>query len=338
MVKRRALTIFQRNHLFSCNNLTFKEIRYVLKRSEYFENIETDKSFKSPGYDAPSILKGSILVNAFFEPDVRTSLSFETAMRKLGGDVINLNIGTSTKSKEESDEHTIKSIQQYADIMVLRHPEQGFSEKVSSDLEIPVINGGNRNEEHPTKTLLDLYTIYKHYNNFFTHQDTFLQILIIGDIKYSKTVHSLVDILKHYPRIKIHLLPYYDREPDDNFIYNISLQHNQYYDDIVKLKNDCDFSSYDVIYTTTLQKESENMSSNSNNDIVINKEFMEQLNENAIVMHPIPKNYGLNTEIDCDSRSVYLEQIKNGIYVRMAILDLYSSFAKYKHLKTEFFI
>lgn len=338
MLKRSLLQMSKRHHLYSCNNLSIEGINYILRRSEFFEKSDIDPSFKYPGYDAPSSLEGSVLMNAFFEPSTRTSISFEAAMKKLGGDVINLNIGASSKHKGESDEDTIKSIENYGDMMVIRHPDKGFVENVCNYTNIPVISGGDGNGEHPTQALLDLYTIYKHSKDFFINQTSFLKILIIGDIKHSRTVHSLVDILKHYPRVKITLLPYYDREPDSNFIYNISLQHNQHYDDIVQLKEDCDFSSYDVIYTTRLQRERENSSSNSSNDVVINKEFMNQLKEDAIVMHPLPRNQEINTEVDYDNRCVYFEQIKNGVYVRMAVLDLYNSFIKYQYMKTEFFI
>lgn len=339
MFGRSILKLSQKNHLFSCNNLTIEGITYILKRSEYFEKIEADPSFRSPGYDAPPVSNGFVLMNAFFEPSTRTSLSFEAAMKKLGGNVINLNISASSKSKGESDEDTIKSIENYGDIMVIRHPEKGFVEKVSSDSKIPVISGGDGNGEHPTQALLDLYTIYKHSNDFFINQSSFLNILIIGDIKHSRTVHSLVDILKHYPRMKITLLPYYDREPDDNFVYNIALQHNQIYDDIViRNKDECDFSLYDIIYTTRLQKERENMSKNSSNDIIIDKEFMTKLKEDAIVMHPLPRNHEINTEVDTDDRCVYFEQMKNGVFTRMAVLDLYNTFTTYKHVRAEFFI
>lgn len=338
MLRRTFLEMSKRHHLYSCNNLSIEGINYILRRSEFFEKSDIDPSFKYPGYDAPPGLKGSILVNAFFEPSTRTSLSFEAAMKKLGGDVINLNIGASSKHKGESDEDTIKSIENYGDIMVIRHPSKGFVEKTCNYTKIPVISGGDGNGEHPTQALLDLYTIYKHFKDFFINQTSFLNILIIGDIKHSRTVHSLVDILKHYPRIKITLLPYYDREPDDNFVYNIALQHNQQYDDIIQLKEDCDFSSYDVIYTTRLQKERENMSYNPNNDIIINKDFMNKLKKEAIVMHPLPRNHEINTEVDYDDRCIYFEQIKNGVYVRMAVLDLYNSFIKYQHMRTDFFI
>ncbi len=338
MIRRSLQQMSKRHHLYSCNNLSIDGINYILRRSEFFEKSDIDPSFKYPGYDASSSLNGCILMNAFFEPSTRTSLSFEAAMKKLGGDVINLNIGASSKHKGESDEDTIKSIENYGNIMVIRHPSKGFVEKACNYTKIPVISGGDGNGEHPTQALLDLYTIYKHSKDFFINQTSFLNILIIGDIKHSRTVHSLVDILKHYPRIKIHLLPYYDREPDDTFIYNISLQHNQQYDDIVRQKQDCDFSSYDVIYTTRLQKERENKSYKSNNDIIIDKEFMDNLKEDAIVMHPLPRNHELNTEVDLDDRCIYFEQVKNGIYVRMAVLDLYHSFIKYKHMKTEFFV
>ena len=111
MIRRSLQQMSKRHHLYSCNNLSIEGINYILRRSEFFEKEDIDPSFKYPGYDAPSSLKGLVLMNAFFEPSTRTSLSFEAAMKKLGGDVINLNVGASSKHKGESDEDTIKSIE-----------------------------------------------------------------------------------------------------------------------------------------------------------------------------------------------------------------------------------
>ena len=337
MIRRTVANLSIKNHLLSCNQLSIENIKYLFKRSEYFENIEKNPSFTSPGYDRPSIAKDAILMNAFFEPSTRTMLSFESAMYKLGGKVINFNKDFSSKKKGESDNDTVKSLQNYADIMVIRHPKKGFVENASQYTNIPIINGGDGNGEHPTQALLDLYTIYKNFKDFFDKDGARLNILIVGDIKHSRTVHSLVDILKHYPRIKINLLPYQDREPDLNFMYNIALQHNQVVEDILVSNANCEFDKFDVIYMTRMQEEREKYKNDFEN-LILNNEVMKKCKENAIVMHPLPRNHEINTEIDEDERCIYFEQMKNGVYVRMAILDLYMQFIKYKDLKETFFI
>ena len=257
--------------------------------------------------------KDKILVNAFFEPSTRTSLSFESAMYKLGGNVINFNKDVSSIKKGESFEDTIKTLSTYGDVMVIRHPEKGMVEKASEISTIPVINGGDGDGEHPTQGLLDLFTIYKSFNLHDT-----MNILFVGDIMHSRTVNSLLDYLSIYPFSKINILPYSNREPNYDLLNEIAKDHTQTVEDIVVSEDTLELDKYHVVYVTRLQKER-----SSNNDKVthiIDKNFLSKINPNCIIMHPLPRNEEIDPEIDNDPRCKYFEQMENGVAIRMALL------------------
>jgi carbamoyl-phosphate synthase/aspartate carbamoyltransferase len=258
-------------------------------------------------------LSGKILVNAFFEPSTRTSLSFESAMYRLGGNVITFNKEVSSIKKGESFHDTIKTLSLYGDAMVIRHPDKGAVEEASKISDIPVINGGDGDGEHPTQALLDLYTIYK---SFPTIEN--LKILFIGDIKHSRTVNSLLDILKVYPRNKIFFLPYYDREPDYELQYNTSNNHTQYIEDLLVREQDICYEDYDVFYCTRMQKE--RSEGKSKVDFIIDNKKVELMHENAIIMHPLPRNEEISLEVDKSKKSKYFQQMEYGIDIRMALL------------------
>lgn len=257
--------------------------------------------------------KDKILINAFFEPSTRTSLSFESAMYRLGGNVINFNKELSSIKKGESFEDTIKTLSTYGDAIVLRHPEKGMVEKASKISSVPIINGGDGDGEHPTQGLLDLFTIYKSFN---LHDK--LNILFVGDIMHSRTVNSLLDYLSIYPFSKINILPYYNREPNYDLLYEIAKDHTQIVEDIVVSEDTLELGKYDVIYVTRLQKER----SNENDRVthIIDKKFLSKTKKNCIIMHPLPRNEEIDPEIDNDPRCKYFEQMENGVAIRMAVL------------------
>ena len=259
-------------------------------------------------------MKNKILVNAFFEPSTRTSLSFETAMYRLGGNVITFNENVSSIKKGESFEDTIKTLSTYGDIMVLRHPEIGAVEKASKISNIPIINAGDGSGQHPTQALLDLYTIYRTFPELKN-----LNILFIGDIEKSRTIHSLVEIFTLYPRNKLHFLAFNNCLPNEDILYNISLNHEQNIDDIIIQPDQLDISLYDVVYVTRLQKERHFSSVESN--FILTPEMVSKMKEKSIIMHPLPRNKELPTTIDMDKRTVYFEQMKYGVYIRMALLE-----------------
>lgn len=300
------------NNFISCKQLTKQQIDFLLQASFKHDELQREHPNK-----LSLTRSGHLLVNAFFEPSTRTQLSFEAAQHKLGGDVINFNVDTSSVKKGETHEDTIRSLANYGDIMVIRHPDKGFVEHASNIVDIPVINGGDGSGEHPTQALLDLYTIYKHFK---FNDETSLNILMVGDIKHSRTIHSLIDILDHYPNINISLLPYLNRGPDIETILHISQKHKQESSDIVVTKDTCDIGKYDVIYMTRLQVERE--FGVFSNNFIIDKNVMKQIKDNAIVMHPLPRNNEILPEVDNDPRCVYFEQMKNGVFMRMTLIEM----------------
>ena len=234
-------------------------------------------------------------------------------MYRLGGNVITFNKEVSSIKKGESFHDTIKTLSLYGDAMVIRHPDKGAVEEASKISDIPVINGGDGDGEHPTQALLDLYTIYK---SFPTIEN--LKILFIGDIKHSRTVNSLLDILKVYPRNKIFFLPYYDREPDYELQYNTSNNHTQYIEDLLVREEDICYEDYDVFYCTRMQKE--RSEGKSKVDFIIDNKKVELMHENAIIMHPLPRNEEISVEVDKSKKSKYFQQMEYGIDIRMALL------------------
>ena len=257
--------------------------------------------------------KDKILINAFFEPSTRTSLSFESAMYRLGGNVINFNKDLSSIKKGESFEDTIRTLSTYGDAIVLRHPEKGMVEKAAKISTIPVINGGDGDGEHPTQGLLDLFTIHK---SFDLHSK--LNILFVGDIMHSRTVNSLLDYLSIYPYSKINILPYNNREPNYDLLYKIASDHTQFVEDIVVSEDRLELDKYDVIYVTRLQKE--RSIENDRVTHIVNKKFLSKTKKNCIIMHPLPRNEEIDPEIDNDPRCKYFEQMNNGVAIRMAVL------------------
>ena len=280
------------------------------------------------------------LCNAFFESSTRTSMSFETAMLKLGGKVINFDRATSSLKKGESFEDTIKTIQEFCDILVLRHPDIECINKASKFCKVPIINGGNGAGEHPTQALLDFYTIRENID-----MDKPFHICFIGDIKYSRTIHSLIDLLiimeiqciitfccytNCYPE-----KTYVDRLKKHFGLDNIYLSLNLY-DNI---------QDYDVCYCTRNQSERHGDNNNLNNkndnenengngnehdydvlELQINKKVLSFMKSDAIILHPLPRNMEIHPDIDDDKRAKYFDQVKNGVYVRMAILyDIFNN-------------
>jgi aspartate carbamoyltransferase len=290
--------------MISSKNVTAKYVNNLFKKADKFKvNHYTPK------------WQDKILVNAFFEPSTRTSMSFESAMYRLGGNVINYNQDVSSAKKGESYEDTIKTLSSYGHILVLRHPEKGMVDEANKYSNIPVINAGDGDGEHPTQSLLDLYTIHSN----FKLNDEYVKVLFIGDIKHSRTIHSLLHLFKNYNRIKVYFLPYEGKGPDYNMLANTAIAHEQILEDITIDRRDLDIGEFDVIYCTRLQ--SERNSELRRPDFIVNKELLKDAKENAIVMHPFPRNSELSSDVDDDPRNQYFQQMRNGLYVRMALID-----------------
>lgn len=263
------------------------------------------------------LLKGKILANLFYEPSTRTSSSFTAAMERLGGSVIPINeVQYSSVSKGETLADTIRTLECYADVIVLRHPETGASKIAAKYSKKPILNAGDGVGEHPTQALLDLLTILEELGNVEN-----LTVTMVGDLKYGRTVHSLSRLLALY-NVKLHYVsPDILRMPPEIIeelnIKGISqTEHTSLEESLPET---------DVLYVTRVQKERFDNPADYDkvaSTFVIDPEIMKAAKEKMIVMHPLPRVGEISMDFDADPRAAYFRQMEYGLYVRMALLAL----------------
>jgi len=263
------------------------------------------------------LLKGKILTNLFYEPSTRTSSSFTSAMERLGGSVIPINeVRYSSVSKGESLPDTIRTLECYADVIVLRHPEMGSAALAAQYARKPLINAGDGAGEHPTQALLDLFTISEELKRLDG-----LTITMVGDLKYGRTVHSLARLLTLFD-VKINYVsPDILRMPAEIMaeVADSDTPQAEYRD------LDPVLAESDVIYVTRVQKERfENPEEYEQvkGAYVINREIMSKAKEEMIVMHPLPRVTEISMDVDDDPRAAYFRQMEYGLYTRMALLAM----------------
>lgn len=277
-------------NLISVKDFTREKIIYYIQKAENVEII--NKSSKT-------------LINLFYEPSTRTSCSFHTAMLKLGGNVIEITDNSSAK-KGETLEDTIKTVSNYGDIIVLRHPEKGAAERAAKVAHVPVINAGDGNGEHPTQALLDIYTIYEEAKKDILKEK--IIVTFIGDLKNSRTIHSLIHLLNLFDVTYIFISPPGLELPQIDInglkVLNLTLEEA--------------LLITDVVYITRIQKE---RTDERFEPICLSKELLSNANKDLIIMHPLPRQEELPPEIDDDPRAVYFKQVSYGVRMRMAILD-----------------
>lgn len=273
----------------------------------------------------PDSLKKKVIAMVFYEPSTRTRFSFETAIHKLGGDVITTESAAhfSSAVKGETLRDTIKVISGYADAIVLRHYEEGSADIASQVSSVPIINAGDGIGEHPTQALLDLYTIKKELGRVEN-----LQIALIGDLLYGRTVHSLIPLLALYKNINLYLVS--PKELQLSAKYKDFLREREVdFEELTDLESV--LNKIDVLYVTRIQKErfeSEQAFEQVKDSYVINQQAVNQLKETAIVMHPLPRVNEISLEVDSDEKAVYFRQTQNGLYIRMALLHLWRDYMK----------
>lgn len=284
-------------HLVSINDLSHNQILDIFNITKHFEkNTDIVNTYKIP----------HILYNLFYEPSTRTSSSFQAASLLLNGSVIAVNeVNYSSVVKGENLEDTIITAGCYADVIVLRHPETGAAERAANISTVPVINAGDGNGEHPTQTLLDVYTIWKHFGRDDELNFNDLTITLMGDLKNGRTVHSLAKFLSKFNIALNYVAPEQYQMPDE-YMCDCSVK----YQDLTNIA-----SLTDVLYMTRVQGER-----GSQFHYQLTKENVEQFKSNMIVMHPLPRNQELPMWFDADPRAKYFEQMKNGMYIRMALL------------------
>ncbi|MDE7132692.1 MAG: aspartate carbamoyltransferase [Lachnospiraceae bacterium] len=259
---------------------------------------------------------GKKLATCFYEPSTRTRLSFEAAMLNLGGQVLGFSdAGSSSASKGESVSDTIRIISCYADICAMRHPKEGAPMVAAGRSGIPVINAGDGGHQHPTQTLTDLLTIraLKGRLGNFT-------IGLCGDLKFGRTVHSLINALIRYPDIRfLFISPPELRVPD--YITDMLSERGIEYEEVIRLE-DC-MADLDLLYMTRVQRErffNEEDYVRLKDFYILNKEKLTLAKEDMLILHPLPRVNEISVEVDDDPRAVYFKQAQYGVYVRMALI------------------
>lgn len=263
------------------------------------------------------VCHGKKLATCFYEPSTRTRLSFEAAMLNLGGSVLGFSSAdSSSAAKGESVSDTIRVISSYADICAMRHPKEGAPLVASSHSLIPVINAGDGGHQHPTQTLTDLYTIRSLQGNIEN-----LTIGLCGDLKFGRTVHSLINALVRYPNIKFVLISPEELRVPEYIREDVLDKNNVSYVEMEKLEDA--MPDLDILYMTRVQRErffNEEDYLRMKDFYILNSEKMDLAKENMMVLHPLPRVNEISVEVDNDPRAAYFMQAQYGVYIRMALI------------------
>jgi len=298
--------VFLKKDLISIKDLSKEELLFLINTAETMEQE-----------DCSELLRGRILATLFFEPSTRTRLSFESAMKRLGGSVIGFADPKVTSSqKGESLADTIKMIEGYADIIVMRHPIEGSARLAAETAKIPVINGGDGANQHPTQTIVDLFTIKKTQGKLDE-----LHIAMIGDLKFGRTVHSLAIALSHF-KVKLYFVSPESLRMPEHILEalrknNILFSEHEKLEDIIPL--------VDIMYVTRIQKERfpDIMEYEKvKNAYIIKKETIQRAKLNMKILHPLPRVNEIHTDVDETPHAYYFQQAHNGVLVRMALLAI----------------
>lgn len=263
------------------------------------------------------VCDGKILATLFYEPSTRTRFSFEAAMMRLGGKILGFSEpNSSSASKGETLADTIKMVSIYTDIIAMRHPKEGAARVASKYSSVPIVNAGDGGHQHPTQTLTDLLTIRREKKSLNGHT-----IGLCGDLKYGRTVHSLIKAMSRYKDIKFILI-----SPKElgipEYIKKEFIEKNNIEYKIVDRIEDV-ISEIDILYMTRIQKErffNEEEYLRLKDSYVLNAQKMSMAKDDMIVMHPLPRVNEISMEVDEDKRACYFKQAENGMYVRMALM------------------
>ena len=297
-------------NIISADQFKKEEVEKILSRSAQMEE-ECRKG------KIEEVLRGKIVACVFFEPSTRTRLSFETAALKLGAKVISAEnaMENSSTFKGETIEDTAKMLCSYADVVVIRHPVAGALERAAKVAEKPLVNAGDGANQHPTQGFLDLYTIKKEHGRL-----TNLNIGFGGDLKNSRTLRSLLPLLRLYEGNKFYFLSPKELELPREFVKELK-DHGVQFEELRSLEEA--LPSLDVLYMTRVQKErfaDEKDYEKVKDLFIFKKEHLKKLKSGAIIMHLLPKINEIELEVDQDPRAAYFRQAQNGLYVRMALL------------------
>ena len=295
-------------HVIDSTDLTVEEIDGILKLAQ---DIIDDKEAYSEA------CKGKKLATLFFEPSTRTRLSFESAMMELGGNVLGFSSADSTSAtKGESVGDTTRVVSCYADIIAMRHPKEGAPMRASMVSGVPIINAGDGGHNHPTQTLTDLLTILREKGKL----DNFT-IGLCGDLKFGRTVHSLIKALSRYENIKFILIAPKELRVPEYIISEVLEAKNIPYEEVESMEEV--MSELDVLYMTRVQRErffNEDDYIRLKDTYILNKEKLQLAPADMPVLHPLPRVDEISTDVDTDKRAAYFEQVQNGKYIRMTLI------------------
>jgi len=293
------------NSLVSISDYSKEEILAILDSAADFEANPNRKT-----------LDGKVIATLFFEPSTRTRLSFETAVVRLGGSIIGFSdAATSSSSKGETLNDTILMVSCYADAIVMRHPLEGAARFASEVAPVPIINAGDGSNQHPSQTLLDLYSILKTQGTLEN-----LTICLVGDLKYGRTVHSLIMAMSHFhPTFKF-IAPDELKMPDE---YKVFCDKNDIaYTEVNELTDN--FNDSDILYMTRVQKErfQDLMEyERVKNVYTLKNEMLANSKPNLRILHPLPRVSEIDPDVDSNEKAYYFRQAQNGLYVRQAIVS-----------------
>ena len=290
---------------------------YDLTKDDLLEIIELGNAiYKSPD-DFSHCADGKILGTLFFEPSTRTRLSFESAMLRLGGSVVGFsdsNVSSSTKGESLAD--TVRTVSQYADIIAMRHPQEGAAYLASKTADCPIINAGDGGHQHPTQTLTDILTITNYKKDLSGHV-----IGLCGDLKYGRTVHSLLKVMSMFSNNKFILISPDELKLPEYVKKEVFSAGTNNYEEVRSL--DDVIEQLDILYMTRIQKErffSQAQYTRLKDSYLLDKDKLKHAKKDCIVLHPLPRVTEIATEVDSDPRAVYFKQVKFGMYVRMALI------------------
>lgn len=291
--------------LVSIADLSKEQILRLLKQARYFEENPNQR-----------ILEGRVVATLFFEPSTRTRLSFETAVNRLGGRVIGFSdASTTSSSKGETLKDTIIMVSNYVDLIIMRHYLEGAARYATEVTDTPIINAGDGANQHPSQTMLDLYSIYKTQGRLDN-----LTITLVGDLKYGRTVHSLLMAMRHFnPTFRfvacdeLRMPKEYKEFCDKNGIKYT--EHTDFSEDVI--------NSSDIIYMTRVQRErfTDIMEYERVKDLYnLHNSMLDNSRENLRILHPLPRVNEINPDVDDNPKAYYFQQAKNGLYARQALI------------------
>lgn len=314
-IENKSSTKFHLDDVIESQQFDRETLSAIFEVAREMEKIE-----KNSIGGRSEILKGYLMATLFYEPSTRTRLSFESAMKRLGGEVLTTENARefSSAAKGETLEDTIRTVEGYSDIIVMRHFESGAARRAATTASIPIINAGDGPGQHPTQALLDVYTIEREIGKLDG-----INVALVGDLAYGRTVRSLAHLLAMYEDVKIYFVsPDVVKMKDDikDYLTSMGVQWEENAD-LIEVASKCD-----VVYQTRIQRERfgerVDLYEEARGKYIVDMSVVNAMQKHAVVMHPLPRLDEITVDVDGDPRAAYFRQAKNGLYIRMALLKL----------------